>query len=95
MKKVKFKCPECGSENVIGWVENVVEIEYHLNSKCINGSYVSKKKVPHSERTIEAFQNRGYKCVDCNAWCNENLNSRYDQSWRIKENKKEKKDENN
>ena len=83
-EKVKFKCPNCGSENVVGWVERIIETKYYLNSICRKGTYLSKRKIPRSERDTCTGENSGYKCEDCGEFCNEFYHD-YAEDWRVKD----------
>lgn len=80
--KVKFKCPRCGSENVVGWKQKTMEYDYYLNSVMRKGTYLSVRKVSKSGIDTNTGECWGYKCYDCGEFCSEYFGDN-SKNWRI------------
>ena len=73
--KNRFKCPYCGSTNILFWKELVYTFEYKMTKKGIP----SKRGTKHPGLTEEL--NYGYKCVDCGTWVS--CNAEDSSDWEI------------
>ena len=55
----RYKCPECGSENLGWWVERVTEVHYKLRKD----GRPYKQPCKHSLSAADCHE--GIECLDC------------------------------
>lgn len=79
MKKTKIICPKCGSEDVFGWEEVIVERRYTLRKIRRNNTFLKTDKKPFATRVVGHTANFGYQCNNCGESCNENTD--YAEEW--------------